>query len=231
MLRKRMGHALQRQGLPAWVVARPGPHVLAWISLIGIYPNLQYSNSQTSGPPTPVGHLGTWVGAQAGTVQPIRACPEDPWGCPSSTSALEASSPGRRRQRNSIGRQARSPQARRLTLHRPVLNPDPTLCPSERLSPALAVNNAPIAAQVPPLRPDTSSWSQSAVRCCVDIFLNDPAASGRLATAADPVSSRPQPGRPVAASDVEVKSSRVPPSSRLRTSMFECSLRSSRRGI
>lgn len=134
MLRKRMGHALQRQGLPAWVVARPGLHVLAWISLIGIYPNLQYSDSQTSGPPTPVGYLGTLAGAQAGTVQPIRACPEDPWGCLSSTSALEASSPGRRRQRNSIGRQARSLQARRLTLHRPVLNPDPTLCPSERLS-------------------------------------------------------------------------------------------------
>lgn len=91
---------------------------------LGINPYLQCSNSQKPQP----GYLGT--------VQPIRACPEDPWGCFSSTSALEASSPGHRRQRNSIGRQARSPQARRLTLHRPVLNPDPTLCPSERLSPA-----------------------------------------------------------------------------------------------
>lgn len=162
------------------------------------------------------------------TVQPIRACPEDPWGPFSSTSALEASPPGRRRQRSSIGRQSRSLQAWRLTLHRPVLNPDPALCPGERLSPALAVNNTPSQHKCSP-----QAWHNLLV--AVHLFhqppLNDPVAPARLATAAKPVWSRPQPGKPVAASTVEVEVSRVPLSSRTRESMFEHSLRSDRRGI
>ena len=97
------------------------PHVQAWT----VNPYLQYTY-------------------QPATEQPIRACPEAPLGHPSARP--QHSRPARLGvggRTSSIGRQSRSLQARRLTLHRPVLNPDPTLSPSERLSPAPAVYKHP----------------------------------------------------------------------------------------
>lgn len=145
MIRKRNGPCSSTSRLPAWFVTGCGLYIV--MSRPGLY-TCTYSRStvrQTSTlDPSQL---------QCSLSEPV---PRIPGAAPARPQHSRPARLGVGGQRGSIGRQSRSLQARQLTLHRPVLNPDPALYPSERLSPALAVNNTHRSTSAS-LRPGTTS--------------------------------------------------------------------------
>ncbi|POS79133.1 hypothetical protein DHEL01_v202491 [Diaporthe helianthi] len=102
------------------------------------------------------------------SLQPIRACPEDGWGPLQFTLSQHSTS---------IDRRSRSLQAQRMC-------PDPTLGPSECLSPALAVDNTHHSTSISSRsKPSTTSQlqqaqqAQQAVHCLLNLFSTSPIAS------------------------------------------------------